>query len=137
MMVGLKRISTALGLLAAMASAALAQGVALNQNQVDRRRRGRHAASEPNLAGYRIEIQARDGLVTLTGALGSPLRKPRRWPARSMSPACAASSINFRSRTIAAVRTVQYQPNPASTSPIRRRLPAIGRWQRRRSTAAM
>ena len=72
MMVGLKRISTALGLLAALASSALAQEAAPNAEPIDRRRRGRHAASSRNLAGYRIEIQARDGVVTLTGDARKP-----------------------------------------------------------------
>ncbi len=75
MMVGLKRISTALGLLAATCFAALAQGVAPNQNQVTADAVAGTLRASRNLAGYRIQIEARDGLVTLTGALESPEQK--------------------------------------------------------------
>ena len=110
-MVGLKRISTAFGLLAALASVGAGPGVAPNANQstADCRGRARFASSR-NLAGYRIEIQARDGLVTLTGELGSPGPESRgtrshpvcRRRARRDRPACVSND--------AAVRPVQYQP---------------------------
>ena len=47
MMVELKRISTALGLLAALSTSALAQGPAPNANQLTADCRGRHAALKP------------------------------------------------------------------------------------------
>ncbi len=73
MMVGLKRISTALGLLAAMASVGAGPGVAPNQNQLTADAVAGTLRSSRNLAGYRIEIQARDGVVTLDRRA----RKPR------------------------------------------------------------
>ncbi len=75
MMVELKRISTALGLLAALTSSALAQGPAPNANQLTADAVAGTLRSSRNLAGYRIEIQAREGVVTLTGELGSPAQK--------------------------------------------------------------
>ena len=74
-MFGLKRISTAFGLLAVMATAASAQGVAPHANQVTADAVAGSLRASRNLAGSRIEIQARDGLVTLTGSLGSPAQK--------------------------------------------------------------
>ena len=112
MMVGLKRISTALGLLAAMASSALAQGSAPNANQLTADAVAGTLRASRNLAGYRIEIQARDGLVTLTGALGSPAQKAEalartRYVAGVRGVVDQLQVANDRS-----VRTVQYQPNP-------------------------
>jgi len=74
-MFGLKRISTALGLLAAMATAAMAQGVAPHANQMTADAVAGTLRASRNLAGYRIEIQARDGLVTLTGSVARPAQK--------------------------------------------------------------
>ena len=75
MMVELKRISTALGLLAALTSSALAQGAAPNANQLTADAVAGTLRASRNLAGYRIEIQAREGVVTLTGELGNPAQK--------------------------------------------------------------
>src|SRR6516165_6174686 len=75
MLVGLKRISTALGLVAAMASTAFAQGFAPSQNQLTADAVAGTLRASGNLAGYRIEIQARDGVVTLTGIVGHPAQK--------------------------------------------------------------
>ena len=75
MMVELKRISTALGLLAALSTSALAQGSAPNANQLTADAVAGTLRASRNLAGHRIEIQARDGVVTLTGELGSPAQK--------------------------------------------------------------
>ena len=56
--------------------------------------------SSRNLAGYRIEIEARDGLVTLPGAAGDPGPEGRgAGPRPATSPAFAAWSTNCRSRT--------------------------------------
>jgi hypothetical protein len=75
MLFGLKRISTAFGLLAVMATAASAQGVAPNANQRTADAVAGSLRASRSLAGHRIEIQARDGLVTLTGSLESPAQK--------------------------------------------------------------
>jgi hypothetical protein len=75
MMFGLKRISTALSLLAAMAAAASAQEVAPHTNQITADAVAGSLRASRSLAGYRIEIQARDGLVTLSGSVGNPAQK--------------------------------------------------------------
>jgi len=113
MLVGLKRISTALGLLAAMASSALAQGAAPSQNQLTADAVAGTLRASRNLAGYRIEIQARDGVVTLGGALGHPAQKAEalartRYVAGVRGVVDQLEVTNDRS-----VRTVQYQTTPA------------------------
>ena len=78
MLVGQKRISTALalGLLAAgLTGSARAQAPANNQNQDTAEAVAASLRSSPALAGYRIEIQTRGGLVTLTGVVASPAQK--------------------------------------------------------------
>ena len=75
MMFALKRISTALGLLAVMATAASAQEVAPNSNQTTADAVAGSLRSSRALAGHRIEIMARDGVVTLSGTLASPAQK--------------------------------------------------------------
>ena len=55
MMVELKRISTALGLLAALASSAMAQGSAPNANQMTADAVAGTLRSSSNLAGNRID----------------------------------------------------------------------------------
>ena len=100
MMVGLKRISTAFGLVVAMASVASAQEVAVNQNQSTANAVAGTLRSSRNLAGYRIEIEARGRAWSRFGARSRLRpRKPRRSPAPAMSPVCVASSISFGSRT--------------------------------------
>ena len=75
MMFGLKRISTALGLLAVLATAATAQEVVPNPNQTTADAVAGSLRSSRTLAGHRIEILARDGVVTLSGTLASPTQK--------------------------------------------------------------
>lgn len=75
MMVGLKRISTAFGLLAGFAASAHAQGTAPSPNQATANAVAGALRSSAALAGYRIEIETRDGLVTLTGVVASPAQK--------------------------------------------------------------
>jgi BON domain len=75
MMFGLKRISTALGLLALMTTVASAQGVAPNSNQMTADAVAGSLRSSRALSGHRIEIMARDGVVTLSGTLANPAQK--------------------------------------------------------------
>lgn len=74
MLVGLKRISAALGLLAATATTTLAQGSSApaNANQATANAVATALRSSPALAKYRIEIETRDGQVTLLGAVATP-----------------------------------------------------------------
>jgi BON domain len=113
MMVELKRISTALGLLAALSTSALAQGSAPNANQLTADSVAGTLRASRNLAGHRIAIQARNGVVTLTGELGSPAQKAEAL-ARTQYVAGVRSVVDQLSvSNESAVRTVQYQPNPA------------------------
>jgi len=113
MLVGLKRISTALGLLAATTSAALAQGPAPNQNQLTANAVAGTLRASRNLAGYRIEIQARDGLVILTGVLGNPAQKAEAVARARYVDGVRGVVDQLQITNDRSVRTVQYQPNPA------------------------
>lgn len=117
MMVELKRISTALGLLAALTGSVLAQGPTPNANQVTADSVAGSLRSSRDLAGYRIEIQARDGVVTLTGELGNPAQKAEAL-ARTQYVAGVRSVVDqLQVSNDRSVRTVQYQPNPAQYQP--------------------
>jgi len=75
MMVGLKRISTVVGLLALTASVALGQGTVVNPNQMTADSVAGALRASRNLSGSRIEIEAQNGLVVLSGRLGHPALK--------------------------------------------------------------
>jgi hypothetical protein len=75
MLVGLKRISTAFGVLAATAAAAQAQGVAPGPNQATADAVASTLRQSPALSGYRIEIESRNGVVTLTGRVANPAQR--------------------------------------------------------------
>ncbi len=68
-MVGLKGISATLGLLALMGTTAFAQNVAPSANQQTANAVAGALRSSRALQGYRIEIRAQGGLVTLSGAV--------------------------------------------------------------------
>jgi hypothetical protein len=110
MMVGLKRISTAFGLLVAMASVAPAQEVAVSQNQMTANAVAGTLRSSRNLAGYRIEIMTREGLVTLRGALETQAQKAEAI-ARTRYVAGVRGVVDeLRVTNDTAVSPVQYQP---------------------------
>jgi hypothetical protein len=111
MMVELKRISTALGLLAALASSAMAQGSAPNANQMTANAVAGTLRSSGNLAGYRIEIQAQEGVVTLTGVLGSPVLKSEALARTRYVSGVRQVVDQLQVANDQTVRTVQYQPN--------------------------
>ncbi len=74
-MIGLKRISAALGIIAAMAATASAEGEAPSMNQQTANTVASTLRSSRALAGQRIEIQASEGIVTLTGSLATSAQK--------------------------------------------------------------
>jgi hypothetical protein len=113
MMVGLKRISTAFGLLVAMASAAPAQEVAVSQNQSTADAVAGTLRSSRNLAGYRIEIEARQGLVTLRGALATPVQKAEAIARARYIAGVRGVVDELRVTNDNAVSMVQYQPGGA------------------------
>jgi BON domain len=117
MMVGLKRISTAFGLALALASAASAQE-AISQNQATANAVASTLRSSRNLAGYRIEIEAREGLVTVRGALETPAQKSE-VIARTRSIAGVRGVIDaLRVTSDRAVSPVMYQPGGVVTGTV-------------------
>jgi hypothetical protein len=112
MMVGLKRISSTLGLLAAMTSAGLAQDLAPNPNQLTADAIAGTLRTSRNLEGYRIEIQASGGLVTLTGVLGTPAQKAEALERARRVAGVSGIVDQLQVSNDAAVRPVQYQPDP-------------------------
>jgi hypothetical protein len=112
MMVGLKRISTVVGLLAVTASVAFGQGTVANPNQMTADSVAGALRASRALAGSRIEIEAQNGLVTLTGALANPALKAEA-VARVQHVAGVRSVIDrlqVRDRT---VMPAQYEPQMA------------------------
>ena len=110
MMVGLKRISTAFGLALALASTASAQEAVVSQNQATANAVAGTLRSSRNLAGYRIEIEAREGMVTLRAALETPAQKAE-VIARTRSIAGVRSIVDgIRVTNDRAVSPVMYQP---------------------------
>src|SRR5260370_842024 len=75
MLVGLKRISIALGLFAAASTGAQAQGGAPGANQAIANAVASSLRQSPVISGYRIEIEARNGAVTLRGAVATQAQK--------------------------------------------------------------
>jgi hypothetical protein len=110
MMVGLKRISTAFGLVVAMASVASAQKVGVNQNQTTANAVAGTLRSSRNLAGYRIEIEARQGLVTLRGALETPAQKAEAIARTRYIAGVRGVVDQLRVTNDNAVSIVRYQP---------------------------
>jgi BON domain len=111
MMVGLKRISTALALLALPMSGALAQE-AINSNQLTADAVARTLRSSRNLAGYRIEIETREGMVMLKGTLATPAQKAET-VARAQRVVGVRSVVDqLQVTNDGPIQTVQYQPNP-------------------------
>jgi hypothetical protein len=110
-MVGLKRISTALGLMVAMTSAASAQEVVANQNQLTANAVAGTLRASRNLAGYRIEIETREGLVTLRGSLETPAQKSEAIARTRYVNGVRGVVDQLRVTNDNAVNMAQYQPN--------------------------
>ena len=113
MMFGLKRISTVLGLLAVLATSASAQVASPNANQMTADAVAGSLRASRSLAGYRIEIRAREGLVTLSGTLRSSAQKTEAL-ARTQRVAGVAGVVDqLQVVGDRSVRPVQYQPEVA------------------------
>jgi BON domain len=112
MMFGRKRISTALGVLAVMASVASAQEVAPSSNQLTANAVAGSLRSSRVLKGQRIEIMAINGVVTLSGTLASPGQKSEALAVASrvtgVSGVVDQLQVSDRS-----VRPAQYEPEVA------------------------
>jgi len=113
MMFGLKRISTAFGLVAVLAASATAQGVAPNANQMTADAVAGSLRASQSLAGHRIEIRARDGLVTLSGALSSPAQKAEALGRAQQIAGVTGVIDQLQVASDRSVRPVQYQPQLA------------------------
>ncbi|MGE3819678.1 MAG: BON domain-containing protein [Isosphaeraceae bacterium] len=109
MFVGLKRISAALGILTASVGVASAQGVAPSANQATAEAVATTLRSSASLSGYRIDVESRNGSVTLTGVVANQAQKAEAVArARSVSGVTSVSdqiSVSGESR----VNPVQYQ----------------------------
>ncbi|MBX6315789.1 MAG: BON domain-containing protein, partial [Isosphaeraceae bacterium] len=113
MMDSLKRISAALGLLAATAAApALAQGVAPSRNQAIADQVAGALRSNLWLSGSRIDIEAREGIVTLSGVTASPAVKAQALARTQRVPGVIAVVDRLRVAQDARVRPAQFQPTP-------------------------
>jgi hypothetical protein len=114
MLVGLKRISAALGVLAATAAAAQAQGAApapaLNGNQATADAVASSLRTSPALSGYRIEIEARQGVVTLVGAVATPSQRAEALARARSTPGVVGVRDQLALAGQSRVRRTQYQP---------------------------
>src|SRR5271166_422168 len=112
MMVGLKRISTVVGLLAVTASAAFGQGTVANPNQMTADSVASALRVSRTLSGSRIEIEAQGGLVTLTGRLATPALKAEA-VARARNVAGVQGVMDRLQVADRTIRPAQYQPQVA------------------------
>jgi hypothetical protein len=109
MLVGLKRISTALGLLAASAAVAEAQGTAPTGNQGTANAVATSLRQSPTLSRYRIEIETRNGVVSLTGAVATPAQRAEALARARMVPGVKTVSDHIAVAGDRNVRPVRYQ----------------------------
>jgi hypothetical protein len=109
MLLGLKRISAAFGLLALSASIASAQAPAMSPNQVTANAVASALKSSRSLSAYRIEIETNNGVVTLAGSVKNGTQK--RDALALASKVAGVTSVVDQIRVIdARVRPAQYQP---------------------------
>ncbi len=111
-MVGLKRISTVVGLLAVTVSAAFGQGTEVNPNQMTAVSVASALRMSRSLSGSRIEIEAQGGLVTLTGQLATPTLKAEA-VARARGVAGVQGVVDRLQVADPTIRPAQYQPQVA------------------------
>lgn len=109
MLVGLKRISTALGILAAGSAAAQAQSAAPSLNQATANAVASSLRSSPALSGYRIEVETRNGRVTLTGTVGTPSQRAEALARTRIVPGVTAVADQLAVAGDTRVGRVQYQ----------------------------
>jgi hypothetical protein len=111
MLHGLKRISTALGLAAAMAATASAQAPAPSANQATADAVARVLKGSPALSGYRIEIETQGGQVTLMGGVSTDAQKAQAVALARQVPGVVAVVDGLKVVGDSRVRTAQYQPD--------------------------
>lgn len=108
----LKRISTAIGLLALTAAPALAQMPNPTQNQATADRVADALRAAANRAGSRIEIETRSGLVTLAGTVANQGVKTDLIARARQVPGVTAVEDRLRISGDSRVQPAQYQPAP-------------------------
>lgn len=109
-MFDLKRISAALGLLAASALSAAAQTPAPNANQQTANAVAASLRSSPELSRSRIAIETREGTVLLVGTVANPTLKAEAVQRAGLTPGVVGVVDRLQVVGDARVRTVQYQP---------------------------
>jgi hypothetical protein len=109
MLDALKRISTALGLLAATAAVTHAQAPAPSNNQATANGVAAALRSSPNLIQYRIEIETRDGMATLSGTVATLAQKAEAIARAQAVPGVTGVVDQVNVRGDGSVRQVQYQ----------------------------
>jgi hypothetical protein len=109
MLDGLKRISTALGLLAATAAVTQAQTPVQGFNQATAEAVAGALRSSANLSPYRIEIETLSGMATLTGAVATLAQKAEAIELARRVPGVAGVVDRLNVITDSRVRPVQYQ----------------------------
>ncbi len=107
-MLGLKRISTALGILAVSAGFASAQ--APSSNQATANAVARSLKSSQGLAGYRIDIESREGQVTLSGRVASLAQKREALGRASQTAGVKQVLDQIQVVGDSGVKAAQYQP---------------------------
>jgi hypothetical protein len=118
MFAGWKRISTALTVLAAVSAtttSAQAQGPSTNPNQATADGVAAALTRSPILFGQRIAVEARQGLVILSGAVSNPEQHREAMELARLTPGVTAVQDLVRVIPDAAVVPARYQPT--STSP--------------------
>jgi hypothetical protein len=110
-MIALKRISAALGLLAATAAApAMAQDAAPSLNQQTADAIAASLRSNAELTRSRISIETRDGTALLAGTVANPALKADALRRASRTPGVVNVVDRLRVVGDSRVRTVQFQP---------------------------
>jgi hypothetical protein len=109
MLVGLKRISAALGLLAGFAATTQAQGVPSSANQATANAVANALRGSQALSGYRIEIETRDGVVTLRGTVATQAQKAEAIGRTRVLPGVTLVSDGLVVSGDSRVQAVQYQ----------------------------
>jgi hypothetical protein len=109
MLVGWKRTSLALGLIAGMSTTTWAQAPAKGRNQATAEAVAMSLGSSRSLAKYRIEIEAKDGVVTLAGAVSNTAQKAEAMD-RARQVVGVSSVVDKLMSNDSRVRPAQYQP---------------------------
>src|SRR4051812_20613144 len=110
MLVGLKRIFKGLGLLAGFVASTHGQVMGQGPHQTTANAVAGALRSSQALSGYRIEIETRDGMVTLSGTVATPAQKAEAVARVQGVPGVVAVNDQLKLARDSRVQPVQYQP---------------------------